>query len=77
MLHSQKLKKHLDNLKSQKDKTSILKNAAVAIHILETTIQVRNDTKDMFEIFDDIEVCKKAIDCIKEDINYDVYLDID
>ena len=49
----------------------------MAIHILNTTIRVRNETKDMFEIFDDIEVCKKAIDCLMEDINYDVYTDED
>ena len=39
------------------------------------TIDVRKDTKDIFEINDDIEVCEKAIDCLMEDINYDVYLD--
>ena len=77
MLHSEKLKEHLDFLESQGDKTSRLKNAAMAIHILNTTIRVRNETKDMFEIFDDIEVCKKAIDCLMEDINYDVYTDED
>lgn len=75
MLHSQKLEQHLDFLKSQGEKTSRLKNAAIAIHILNTTISVRKDTKDMFEINDDIEVCEKAIDCLMEDINYDVYLD--
>ena len=77
MLHSQKLQQHLDNLKSLGKKTSILKNAAIAIHILETTIQIRDNTSDMFEILDDIESCKKAIDCIKQDINYDVWLDKD
>ena len=77
MLHSEKLKEHLDFLKSQGEKTSRLKNAAMAIHILNTTINVRNETKDMFEIFDDIDVCKKAIDCLMEDINYDVYTDED
>ena len=77
MLHSEKLKEHLDFLESQGDKTSRLKNAAMAIHILNTTIRVRNETKDMFEIFDDIAVCKRAIDCLMEDINYDVYTDED
>ena len=75
MLHSEKLKEHLDFLESQGEKTSRLKNAAIAIHILNMTISVRKDTKDMFEINDDIEVCEKAIDCLMEDINYDVYLD--
>ena len=51
MLHSEKLKEHLDSLKNQGEKTSRLKNAAMAIHILNTTIRVRNETKDMFEIF--------------------------
>ena len=50
MLHSEKLKEHLDFLESQGEKTSRLKNAAIAIHILNTTIDVRKDTKDMFEI---------------------------
>ena len=77
MLHSEKLKEHLDFLESQGDKTSRLKNAAMAIHILNTTINVRNETKDVFEIFDDIDVCKRAIDCLMEDINYDVYTDED
>ena len=75
MLHSEKLKEHLDFLESQGEKTSRLKNAAIAIHILNMTIDVRKDTKDIFEINDDIEVCEKAIDCLMEDINYDVYLD--
>ena len=38
---------------------------------------VRHAERSMFEIFDDIEVCKKAIDCLMEDINYDVYTDED
>ena len=75
MLHSEKLKEHLDFLESQGEKTSRLKNAAIAIHILNMTISVRKDTKDMFKINDDIEVCEKAIDCLMEDINYDIYKD--
>ena len=77
MLHSEKLKEHLDFLESQGEKTSRLKTAAIAIHILNTTICVRKDTKDIFEVNDDIEVCEKAIDCLMEDINYDVYTDED
>ena len=51
------------------------KEAEIAIKILKSTINIRNNTKEDFEINDDIEVCKKAIDCIMEDINYDCYLD--
>ena len=74
MLHSEKLKEHLDFLESQGDKTSRLKNAAMAIHILRKTIDIRNDTREIFEIGDDVSICKQAIDCIWEDINYGVYL---
>jgi hypothetical protein len=49
--------------------------AEIAIKILKSTINIRNNTKEDFEINDDIEVCQKAIDCIMEDINYDCYLD--
>ena len=49
--------------------------AEIAIKILKSTIDIRNNTKEDFEINDDIEVCQKAIDCIMEDINYDCYLD--
>ena len=49
--------------------------AEIAIKILKSTIDIRNNTKEDFEINDDIEVCQKAIDCIMEDINFDCYLD--
>ena len=49
--------------------------AEIAIKILKSTIDIRNNTKEDFEINDDIEVCQKAIDCIMEDINYECYLD--
>jgi len=52
-----------------------LHDAKTAIKILKSTIDIRNNTKEDFEINDDIEVCQKAIDCIMEDINYDCYLD--
>ena len=52
-----------------------LQDAKIAIKILKSTIDIRNNTKEDFEINDDIEVCQKAIDCIMEDINYDCYLD--
>ena len=52
-----------------------LKDAKTAIKILKSTIDIRNNTKEDFEINDDIEICQKAIDCIMEDINYYCYLD--
>ena len=75
MLHSEKLKEHLNLLDKQADKTALLKNAAMAIHVLKKTIMIRNETEEMFEIKDDISICEQAIDCIMEDINYDCYLD--
>ena len=46
----------------------------MAIHILRKTIDIRNDTKDLLYTGDDVSICKQAIDCIWEDINYGVYL---
>jgi len=65
---------YLDLLDEQATKTSLVKNAAMAIHILRKTIDIRNDTREIFEIGDDVSICKQAIDCIWEDINYGVYL---
>ena len=65
---------YLDLLDKQDDKTALVKNAAMAIHILKMTIKIRNETEEMFEIGDDVSICKQAIDCIMEDINYGVYL---
>ena len=67
-------KHYLDLLDEQATKTSLVKNAAMAIHILRKTIDIRNDTREIFEIGDDVSICKQAIDCIWEDINYGVYL---
>ena len=66
--------RYLDLLDEQADKTSLVKNAAMAIHILRKTIDIRNDTKDVLYTGDDVSICKQAIDCIWEDINYGVYL---
>ena len=52
------------------------KDAETAIEILKSTIDIRNNTKEIFEINDDIEVCQKAIDCIMEDLNYDCYKEV-
>ena len=65
---------YLDLLDEQATKTSLVKNAAMAIHILRKTIDIRNDTRELLEIGDDVSICKQAIDCIWEDINYGVYL---
>ncbi len=65
---------YLDLLDKKATKTALIKNAAMAIHILRKTIDIRNDTRDVFEIGDDVSICKQAIDCIWEDINYGVYL---
>ena len=66
--------RYLDLLDEKATKTSLVKNAAMAIHILRKTIDIRNDTREIFEIGDDVSICKQAIDCIMEDINYGVYL---
>ena len=65
---------YLDLLDKQSTKTALVKNAAMAIHILRKTIDIRNDTKDLLYIGDDVSICKQAIDCIWEDINYGVYV---
>ena len=66
---------YLNLLDEQATETSLVKNAAIAIHILRKTIDIRNDTREIFEIGDDVSICKQAIDCIWEDINYGVYLE--
>ena len=65
---------YLDLLDKQATKTALVKNAAMAIHILRKTIDIRNDTKDLLYTGDDVSICKQAIDCIWQDINYGVYL---
>ena len=75
MAYFEETDRYLDFLDKQADKTSLVKNAAMAIHILRKTIDIRNDTKDVLYIGDDVSICKQAIDCIWEDINYGVYLE--
>ena len=75
MAYFEETDRYLDLLDKQADKTSLVKNAAMAIHILRKTIDIRNDTKDVLYIGDDVSICKQAIDCIWEDINYGVYLE--
>ena len=74
MAYFEETDRYLDLLDKQADKTSLVKNAAMAIHILRKTIDIRNDTKDLLYTGDDVSICKQAIDCIWEDINYGVYL---
>ena len=74
MAYFEETDRYLDLLDKQADKTSLVKNAAMAIHILRKTIDIRNDTEDLLYVGDDVSICKQAIDCIWEDINYGVYL---
>ena len=73
MTNLEKAKNDLDILEKEYEPT--FKDVVMALRVLKATINIRNGTKDLFEINDDIEVCQKAIDCIMEDINYDCYLD--
>ena len=74
MAYFEETDRYLDLLDKQADKTSLVKNAEMAIHILRKTIDIRNDTKDILYTGNDVSICKQAIDCIWEDINYGVYL---
>ena len=60
----------------EKDYEPTFKDAVMALRVLRATINIRNGTKEDFDINeDDIRVCDLAFDCIMEDINYDCYLD--
>ncbi len=50
-----------------------LKDVKKAIEVLKTTIEIRENTKDLFDIEDDIEVLTRAIYCLEQDIFYDCY----
>ena len=43
------------------------------VEVLKTTIEIRENTKDLFDIEDDIEVLNRAIYCLEQDIFYDCY----
>ena len=73
MTNLEKAKHDLNIL--EKEYEPKFKDVVMALRVLKATINIRNGTKDLFEINDDIEICEKAIDCIMEDINYDCYLD--
>ena len=60
----------------EKEYEPTFKDAVMALRVLRATINIRNGTKEDFDINeDDIRVCDLAFDCIMEDINYDCYLD--
>ena len=67
--------KHALNI-LEKEYTPTFKDAVMALRVLKKTINVRNGTKEDFDINeDDIRVCDLAFDCIMEDITYDCYLE--
>ena len=69
-----KAKHDLDIL--EKEYKPTFKDAVMALRVLKKTINIRNGTKEDFDINeDDIRVCDLAFDCIMEDINYDCYLE--
>ena len=74
MTNLEKAKHDLNILEKEYEPT--FKDVVMALRVLKATINIRNGTKDLFEINDDIEICHKAIDCIMEDINYDCYLEV-
>ena len=60
----------------EKEYKPTFKDAVMALRVLKKTINIRNGTKEDFDINeDDIRVCDLAFDCIMEDINYDCYLE--
>ena len=70
----EKAKHDLDIL--EKEYKPTFKDAVMALRVLKKTINIRNGTKEDFDINeDDIRVCDLAFDCIMEDINYDCYLE--
>ena len=60
----------------EKEYTPTFKDAVMALRVLKATINIREGTKEDFEInADDLRVCDAAFDCIMEDIHYDCYLE--
>ena len=50
-------------------------DAVMALRVLKSTMNIREDTKEDFDINEyDIRACDAAFDCIMEDIHYDCYL---
>ena len=60
----------------EKEYKPTFKDAVMALRVLKATMNIREDTKEDFNINEyDIRACDAAFDCIMEDINYDCYLD--
>jgi len=60
----------------EKEYKPTFKDAVMALRVLKSTMNIREDTKEDFDINEyDIRACDAAFDCIMEDINYDCYLD--
>ena len=74
MNNVQKARHDLDILEKEYEPT--FKDAVMALRVLKATINIRNNTKEDFDVSeDDIKHCHFAIECILEDINYDCYLE--
>tara|TARA_A100001515_G_scaffold136454_1_gene128217 strand:- start:452 stop:685 length:234 start_codon:yes stop_codon:yes gene_type:complete len=74
MTNLEKAKHDLNIL--EKEYKPTFEDAVMALRVLKTTINIRNGTKEDFDINeDDIRVCDAAFDCIMEDINYNCYLE--
>jgi len=74
----------LANVEKAKHDLSILekkykptfKDAVMALRVLKKTMNIRENTKEDFDINEyDIRACDAAFDCIMEDIHYDCYLE--
>ena len=72
--NAQKARHNLDIL--EKEYKPTFKDAVMALRVLKATMNIREDTKEDFDINEyDIRACDAAFDCIMEDINYDCYLE--
>ena len=70
----EKAKHDLDILEREYKPT--FKDAVMALRVLKATMNIRENTKEDFDINEyDIRACDAAFDCIMEDINYDCYLE--
>ena len=69
----EKAKHDLDILVKEYKPT--FEDAVMALRVLKSTMNIREDTKEDFDINEyDIRACDAAFDCIMEDIHYDCYL---
>ena len=70
----EKAKHDLDIL--EKEYKPTFKDAVMALRVLKATMNIRENTKEDFDINEyDIRACDAAFDCIMEDIHYDCYLE--